>query len=205
MNFYTGPFHHKRKQVIDYIKEQKAQGKFTVIDIGGEADSWASEISDMIVDIKPLGLDKAMMVDICRADDVNKLLDYVKEKGKFDYAICSHTLEDVYNPYLMLDKLPEIAYKGIIFVPTCYTEMSKAVSNAEWLGYIHHRYMYKELNGKILVMAKMPFLEKRYNFGVIEQELGVEWEEHIDYIDIYDAFPYWDVKTMIEAYEKALT
>lgn len=50
------------------------------------------------------------------------LLDYVDRHGKFDFVICSHTLEDLNLPEAVCSLINKIGKGGYIPVPSKYAE-----------------------------------------------------------------------------------
>jgi hypothetical protein len=59
----------------------------------------------------------------------------------FDFAICSHLLEDVRDPIWICSELRRIAKAGYIEVPSRVEEQSKGVENPRHAGYYHHRWL----------------------------------------------------------------
>jgi len=164
------------------LDEKRQQGKFTVVDVGGMEGGWCSRNVDSVIDINIGDTLPNFQVDICVPMDWFKVMDFVKVNGKFDYCICSHTLEDVYNPYTAMQVMPLIAKAGVIMVPYYQTELSH-VESSKYLGYMHHRYMFKEKDGKILLAPKLPFLEKidikRHPPELVN--FKIEWKGSIEY------------------------
>ena len=149
MQITFGSILNNRQSILDYISQEKQKATFKVVDIGGMVNGWTSNIIDLLVDKNTIDTNNSMQIDICIFEEWQKLLNYVKINGMFDYAICTHTLEDVYNPLITLDFLPKIAKAGVITMPSLRTELSKVESN-NWLGYIHHRWMFDIIDGKML-------------------------------------------------------
>lgn len=206
INFSIGELEQDKQTVFQELKEKKKSGNFTIIDIGGWADGWSSEISDLIVDVNFEDTDKTMKLNVCQSLD--KLLNYVDKHGKFDYCICSHTLEDLYNPYLLLDNFHKIAKAGIIMVPYFKTELSYIESNL-WLGCIHHRYIFKQSKntGNLTVIPKMPFLESKniHNSGKANfVNFIIKWEGKIEYEIFMDNFLGPNVMTVFERFNEEL-
>ena len=183
MDFVTGNIGSHRDQIAQFIKERKEAGEFKVIDVGGTAHGWPEGIVDTVVDINAEDSDTNFKMDICDDRQWERILKYTQDHGKFDYCICSHTLEDVYNPYLSLRLFPVIAKAGVIMVPYYTTELSSGVELPNSLGYIHHRYLFKERNGKILIAPKQSFLEVMINHKTPKPLVNfkVDWEGAIEY------------------------
>jgi hypothetical protein len=59
----------------------------------------------------------------------------------FDFAICSHLLEDVRDPIWICSELQRVAKAGYIEVPSRVEEQSKGVENPRHAGYYHHRWL----------------------------------------------------------------
>jgi ubiquinone/menaquinone biosynthesis C-methylase UbiE len=61
----------------------------------------------------------------------------------FDFAICSHLLEDIRDPIWVCSELRRIAKSGYIEVPSRVVEQSKGIENPRHAGYYHHRWLIK--------------------------------------------------------------
>jgi hypothetical protein len=59
----------------------------------------------------------------------------------FDYAICSHLLEDVRDPIWICSELQRVAKAGYLEVPSRVEEQSKGVEHPCYAGYCHHRWL----------------------------------------------------------------
>ena len=59
----------------------------------------------------------------------------------FDFAICSHLLEDIRDPIWVCSELRRIAKAGYIEVPSRVVEQSKGVENPRHAGFYHHRWL----------------------------------------------------------------
>jgi len=59
---------------------------------------------------------------------------------QFDFAICSHTLEDVRDPVWVCAELNRVARAGYLEVPSRLQEQAWGV-NGEWVGWSHHRWL----------------------------------------------------------------
>ena len=115
-----------------------------------------------------------------------KLLKEVEENGKYDFSICTHTLEDLNNPLYVIDKIINISKRGLISVPSKYLELVHIEDNSH-RGYYHHRYISMINNQKLLFIPKTPIIErkvfndisKKYNEN--NGELWLIWENNFEY------------------------
>jgi hypothetical protein len=62
------------------------------------------------------------------------------EDGSFDFAVCSHTLEDVRDPIRVCDELRRVARAGYIEVPSRLEEQSP-MATQPGVGWTHHRWL----------------------------------------------------------------
>jgi hypothetical protein len=104
-----------RNDVIEYIQEQKRlSATFKVVDVGGSMGGWSSNYVDAIVDFNDFWVNDNSNVshfkcDITHPDSWNDILLYVEKNGKFDFCICTHTLEDIINPVYVAEQIQKIA------------------------------------------------------------------------------------------------
>lgn len=178
----------KRDHVISYIEEQKKLNPdYKVVDIGGSASytSWSHDVVDYIIDIEDCKHDriKTFNVNINYESEWEKVLEFVKENGKFDFCICSHTLEDIALPALTLKMMPLISKEGFIATPSKYREFSR-LGNQQWLGYIHHRWIFTIVDGVYTALPKLNFIEYVQGIGNIDDDvsdLSFFWKDTIEY------------------------
>jgi hypothetical protein len=119
-----------------------------VLDVGG----WASPISraDWVLDLMPYetrGLygepDPApqrfapetwVVRDICDREP------WPFADGQFDFAICSHTLEDVRDPVWVCSELGRVARAGYVETPSRLEEQGLGVAGG-FVGWSHHHWL----------------------------------------------------------------
>jgi len=172
------------------------------IDIGG-ANSFAHGYLDAVVDIRiPQASAANVFVgnidmpdiwnDIKTFESIDEMSKMNMTKGKWDYAICTHTLEDINNPYFVCLQLENIAKAGIIVVPSKYREFSRF--NKHFRGFIHHRWIFDVIDGVFTGFPKNNFIEEpqfdAVNNGTFFEELVIEWEGEIGMKLINDGMPY---------------
>lgn len=162
---------------------ERPNPKGKVIDIGG-ATSYLDGKLDAIIDItEPKSKSTYKFIgNIDEPEIWEKVKAHVKQNGKWDYAICTHTLEDINNAPYAIKQIEQIAKAGLIIVPSKYRELSRFSGN--FRGYIHHRWIFDIRNGEILALPKINYIEDEY-FNKAEtelpnkEELIIEWENTI--------------------------
>jgi hypothetical protein len=116
---------------------------------------------DAIVDFNNMNINSSNIVffnlDITNPNEYNELLTYVEKNGKFDFCICTHTLEDIMNPIFVCEQIEQIANEGYIAFPSKYRELSRIEGN--WRGYIHHRWIFTPKDDYILSFPKINYIE----------------------------------------------
>lgn len=187
-----------RQYIIDYlIEKKKTNQNYRVIDIGSGADFWTKPFADVTVDyyMTPQGSKEHYKVNIERESSWQQLLEYVDKNGKFDFCVCSHTIEDLYYPFVALDSFPKIAKQGFIAVPSIHREMGRGDRGQPSKGYDHHRMVYHpSVDNKLVVIPKMGHMEyKKYEIDPSgnQNELQVLWSESIYYIEFSEMFEVW--------------
>jgi hypothetical protein len=153
-----------RQFAIDYISEMKKQNPLLkVVDVGGGICCWSPDTTHVVDSFVVPGSRKQLEedrpglhifeFDINLRAEWKELLDYVEENGKFDYSICTHTLEDIFYPNIVCDMLMKISKAGIIAVPSKYAEYlrfekQQAIQNNQtgelfsgYRGFFHHRWI----------------------------------------------------------------
>lgn len=202
------------KTLYKFLKNQKLKNpSYRVLDVGGAMAPFFWEFTDTIldwndpassntwIDYKKLGIKevdfkgKFLQGDITNDSGWNELLEEVKVNGKYDFSICRHTIEDIDNPQLVVQKLPEVSKNGFIAVPSKYWEMEKGIYPAmpQTRGLHHHRWIFITKNRRLYGLPKMGWtdsisdkdLKKMKNKLFqkrINLELNMYWENSIDVI-----------------------
>lgn len=120
-----------------------------VLDVGG----WASPMprADWVMDLMPyetrglygeaadpeaerFGPETWIERDICAREP------FPFDDGEIDFAVCSHTLEDIRDPLWVCSELIRVAKAGYIEVPSRLEEQSIGVQGP-WAGWSHHRWL----------------------------------------------------------------
>lgn len=101
---------------------------------------------------------------------------------QFDFAICSHTLEDLRDPLWVCSELIRVAKRGYIEVPSREWETCRGVEHPRLAGLSHHRWLIDIDANSIRFLQKYHFIhsEWRYSFSKshlsrLPQEKAVQW------------------------------
>ncbi len=147
------------KEIAEKLRKEKENNKdFKVLNVGGTLDRIGLPV-DAIFDIRGAdneNSDQNLRVypyDICKKDSWNEIADH-----EYDFVVCTHTLEDVRDPFFVIEQLQRVAKAGYIAVPSKTRELQFCRSFFH-LGYAHHRWIFTIEGGKLLMMPKFSFVE----------------------------------------------
>lgn len=175
------------KNLIGDVKKIISDNDYKTIDIGASLQFWSYPECKFVADIVKIEQEGVKFFDfnIQNKNTWTELLNYVEEHGKFDYSICSHTLEDVITPTDLLELLPKISKKGYIAIPSKYNEFMFLWDN-KYRGNAHHKQIIDVKDEMICIYPKYPFIEVfEETDKVLENNLGNElvvfWEDEIPY------------------------
>lgn len=204
-------------ELVNYLKEKKQNQDFKVLDVGGAIGPYFWEYTDMILDWnEPLESNiwipeeygnppkiysgASIQNDITVEEGWTELLEIVSKSGKYDFAICRHTLEDIENPQFVTKKLQQVAKAGFVAFPSKFMEMEKGFYRKfpKTRGMHHHRWIFATKNGKLYGLPKMGWTDlisdrnlkkMRTNNGKIDDpkdhELRFYWKDSIDVIYLH--------------------
>lgn len=178
-----------------------------IIDIGG-ANSFAHGMLDAIVDIREpqAAAEHKFIGDIDRPEIWERVKAHAKKHGKWDYAICTHTLEDIHNPVYAAEQIEQIAHKGLIVEPSKFREFARF--SGVFRGYIHHYWIFEVIDGVLTAFPKINYIEdpvfNAINQQEFKEELIVEWEGSIDMKMLNDGMPYGTAEMSGEDHIKSL-
>ena len=145
-----------------------------VLDVGG----WAKPFprADWVIDLLPYetrGLygyerDAGDEVERFAAEtwvqrDICDRAPWPFEDGRFDFAICSHTLEDVRDPVWVCSELARVAKAGYIEMPSRLEEQAYGIQGP-WVGWGHHHWLAEIRDGRIEFVFKHHVVHGRSSF-----------------------------------------
>jgi hypothetical protein len=114
---------------------------------------------------------------------------------EFDFAICSHLLEDIRDPLFVCEQLSRVAKAGYIECPSRFRECAKKSAYALYSGYDHHRWILDVIDGSLVFTAKLPWAHifdylgdhrRHYLNAYSFHFTGIFWESGIH---CYERFP----------------
>lgn len=181
-------------EVQQDVKKLLKNSSYNTLDIGGSFNYWsypeASFLADLVpVRLAPNNFDQKNIVffniNIQNENTWGEITKYVEEHGKFDYIICSHTLEDIMVPTKLLDLLPKLGKQGYIAIPSKYNEF-KFLHGKKYRGNAHHKQIIDIKNNSVIIYPKYPFIELYPETDKLletskGEELCIFWENKIPY------------------------
>jgi len=187
---------------LDKIRDLK------VIDLGG-ANSFAHGFLDAIGEIREPQADAKykFIGDMNMPEFWEPILKHVEEHGKWDYAISTHTMEDIANPLFACRMMEKIAKAGIVVVPSKFRELARF--SGEQRGFMHHRWIFDVVDGVFTGFPKINYIEKARFDDVHHdlpgrEELVHEWEGEINLHLVNEDMPYNGDEHMKECYDLLL-
>ena len=192
------------------IKKLIYEKQYKTIDVGASARYWSYPECRFILDSMNV-VEKDIhhfVVNIENSNEWSQIFDYVEKNGKFDFSICSHTLEDVFNPTELIKNLEKISHRGYIAIPSKFNEFKKLYNN-QYRGDAHHKQLFDMVDNVLTIFPKYSWIEvdKRSdnfvdsNFG---NELTLFWENEIPFRIFGNGKPFIGDDTLINEYYKEL-
>jgi len=197
----------------EIISRYQIKSTDKVLDIGGSMKQRREIKVDTLVDIirpekAPYSASRLSAKNFVRLDVTREQLPF--KDREFDFCLCSHTLEDLTYPFLVIEEMSRVAKRGLIITPSMGADMVFShIDITDWLtgarrlpGGAHHKWFFIKEDKKLRVIPKnYPILYTR-DFQVIrwrgEEETVFYWERKIDYKEIKDI----NIHKLIDVYDK---
>lgn len=165
-----------------------------VIDVGGGCGGVFRDLVEAIVDINDYQIPNVRLFQ----GDMNlpEVWDDIRfanriEMKKYDFAICSMTLEDITSPLFVTQQIERFAKAGVIIVPSKYRELTRNLHN-EFRGFIHHHSIFNIENNILVRYPKLNVIEHSRFDQLAGQEDKTEiiilWEGSIGMKELNDGF-----------------
>lgn len=112
----------------------------------------------------------------------------------FDYAICSHTLEDIRDPLFVCSELVRVARAGYIEVPSREAEQSRGWESPRFAGLGHHRWLVEIQGDHIDFTMKYHNVHDRYKLAFPQTYLwGLSPEQRVSFLFWANDFQYREI------------
>ena len=201
---YVGQRYREIKQLI-------GSNNYKAIDIGAYANYWSYPECSVVADtyaVDKEGVD-FIKLNIEDRSTWRALLDYVDKNGKFDFSICSHTLEDIFNPFELIELLQLISHRGFIAIPSKYDELTKLYNN-KYRGNAHHKQFFDMVDDTLTIFPKYSWIEVDERSETVSKldkgrELSLLWEENIPISTFNSGAPFNSDEQLINHFYKVLT
>jgi len=116
--------------------------------------------------------------------------------SSWDFIYARHVLEDMCNPFLLIERMKRVAKAGYIETPSPLCELTRGVDGGSpmYRGYNHHRWIiWQDSDGKLHFIAKFPLVEYQTfaDEAVTDQQLRNSsrywnthyfWQDNIDLV-----------------------
>jgi len=154
---------------MDYLTETVIPKDARVLEVGpGHAPFKRADVYVDFVDVP--GVDNLIKVDLG-----TQPLPFADKE--FDFVFCRHTLEDMYNPFLLIKEMSRVGNAGYIECPSPIAELGRGVDGGSppFYGYHHHRWIVWIVGQELRFISKYPFVEYlRFDSERIDGLLGKE-------------------------------
>lgn len=184
-----------------------------ILDIGGSMTQHDSIAIDTLADIirpeeapyQPSELKAKSFVKV----DITKAKLPFKDR-EFDIVLCTHTLEDLPSPFLVMDEMSRVAKKGLIVTPSMGFDMKfTEIDFTDWLtgarrvpGQAHHKWFFVKEKDELKVIPKNFPILYTSDFQITnwsgEKEMVYVWNENIKYTE----FSSLNIHSLIDEYVK---
>lgn len=180
----------------DLIQELKIGPEDKVLDIGGGLKQHEEIKIDTLVDLyhpekAPYWPSKLKASRFVKLDVTREKLPFPDKS--FDVCLCTHTLEDLYNPFLVIEEMARVAKRGYIATPSRGFDMVFSHFNlTDWKtgsrrqpGLSHHHWFFENNNQKLVITPKIYPILYTSQFHVTnwsgEPECEYFWHDKINY------------------------
>lgn len=171
----------------DFIKRYISDNNLNSIDVGASYMFWSYPECKFVADIVEPAIEDINFFKINLEDKKTWkiLIEEVELNGKFDFSICSHTLEDIFNPIDLLELLQKISKSGFIAIPSKWNEFSFLYEN-KYRGNAHHKQFFDIKDEELVIYPKFSWIENNPKSDELllsnsGGELSLMWHDTIPY------------------------
>lgn len=197
----------------EIIKKYRIKPSDKILDVGGSMTQHTEIKIDTLVDIirpedSPYKPEKLLAKNFVKRDIIREKLPF--KNKEFDFCLCTHTLEDLAYPFLIIEEMSRVAKKGLIVTPSMGEDMVFGkIDFTDWLtgarrvpGHAHHKWFFVSDGKKMKVIPKNYPLLYTSDFHFVdwkgEKEFEYFWKDNIDYEEFKDL----DFHELINEYGK---
>jgi len=197
----------------EIIKKYKIKSSEKILDIGGSMKQHQELNIDTLADILrpeevPYTSNKLLAKKFVRVDITKERLPFSDKE--FDFCLCSHTLEDLSYPFLVLEEMERVSKRGLIITPSFGSDLVFShIDFTDWLtgarrvpGFGHHKWLFYEKRGEMQIVPKNYAVLYSGEFHITEwsgeKEFEYYWEGKIKYEEIKDL----DIHALIGLYRE---
>lgn len=106
--------------------------------------------------------------------------------NEFDFAVCSHTLEDVRDPIRVCAELSRVARSGYVEVPSRLIESVRGLEGRNYAGHYHHRWLVEVENDELRFRFKPHAIHEDRRYHLPKRILrGLRPEDRVQWV-------FWD-------------
>lgn len=190
-----GGIHSRDAEVNKHLSTiAKSNKQLQVIDVGASANFWCNYVTAAVDIVDPNQADVKYFTGNINLPDVwNTVLEYVEIHGKFDFSVCTHTLEDISNPILVAQMLGKISNRGFVAMPCKYVEAKRTGAIGGSRGWMHHRWIFNHEGDRVVAYPKLAFTEYLEALDIVAgqsstEELSFYWEDSCDIVAVNNDF-----------------
>lgn len=145
---------HPASDVIDYLNASIPKGA-RVLEIGPGTVPFAR--ADVFVDF--VDVDTVPAGKLIKCDVANEPLPFADKS--FDFVVCRHMLEDMFNPFPICAEMSRVAKAGYVETPSPLAELCRGVDGGapSYRGYHHHRFVVWDDGERLNFVSKYPLIE----------------------------------------------
>ncbi len=184
-----------------------------ILDIGGSAKQHDLLPIDTLVDLlqpedDPYNRSYLKAKYFIKCDITKEKLPF--KDNQFEFVLCTHTLEDIYNPFLVIEEMSRVAKRGYIAAPSRGKDSEFShLDLTDWLtgprrqpGYAHHKWFFELKNDLMQISVKHYPLLYTAEFMIGKWRGGDEFQYYWEDFIKYEFLDSTDMHTLIENYRQ---
>jgi hypothetical protein len=197
----------------EIIEKLKIKPSDKVLDIGGSMMQHKELKIDTLADIirpedAPYSSSKLLAKHFVKVDITREKLPF-KDK-EFDVVLCTHVLEDLPSPFLVMEEMARVGKRGLIVTPSMGYDMKfTPIDYTNWLtgarrvpGEAHHKWFFVKEGNSLKVIPKIYPILYTEEFQVTDWKGEVEIEYYWNGIIKYNEFSGLNIHRLIDEYKR---